>query len=127
MGKDLLGYTFTFSWFSGVLRKFFCEYKRLSLIVLNNKHLWPRQRKNISVKILMALKPWIFSPATPVYGSIVCSFTQSNHAVINIIMIEMFITILWYTVAHWKYQWTIKITTCLLLHPTVITVIGYTT
>ena len=37
--------------------------KYLSLIVLNNKHLWPRQRESISVKTLMALKLQIFSPA----------------------------------------------------------------
>ena len=32
-------------------------------IVLNNEHLQPRQRKSISVKTSMALKPRIFSPA----------------------------------------------------------------
>ena len=52
-----------FSWFSGVPRKFFCEYKCLSLFILNNEYLWPRQRKNISAKTLMLLKPRIFSPA----------------------------------------------------------------
>ena len=31
-----------FSWFSGVPQKFFCEFKHLSLIVLNNGHLWPK-------------------------------------------------------------------------------------
>ena len=61
-----------FSWFSGVLQKFFHEYKRLSLIVLNNEYLWPRQRESISVKTLMALKPQIFSlanlsPSTVLY------------------------------------------------------------
>ena len=49
--------------FSGVPQKFLCEYKHLSLIILNNEYLWPRQCKNISVKTLMALKPQIFSPA----------------------------------------------------------------
>ena len=29
---------------------FFHEYKCLTLIVLNNEHLWPRQRESISVK-----------------------------------------------------------------------------
>ena len=57
------GKTFVFSWFSGVPRKFFREYKSHSLIILNNEYLWPRQRENISVKTLMALKPQIFSPA----------------------------------------------------------------
>ena len=52
-----------FSFFLGVTRKFFREYKHLSLIVLNNEHLWPRQHESISVKTLMALKPPIFSPA----------------------------------------------------------------
>ena len=52
-----------FLWFSGVPQKFFCEYKCLSLIVLNNEHLWPRQHESISVKTSMALKPRIFSPA----------------------------------------------------------------
>ena len=32
-----------FSRFSGVLRKFFREFKHLSLIILNNEYLWPRQ------------------------------------------------------------------------------------
>ena len=52
-----------FSWFSGVLRKFFHEYKHFSLIVLNNVHLWPRQHESISMKILMALQLWMFNPA----------------------------------------------------------------
>ena len=61
-----------FSWFSGVLRKFFREYKCLSLIVLNNEHLWPRQCESISVKTSMALKLQIFSlanlsPSTVLY------------------------------------------------------------
>ena len=43
--------------FSGIPCKFFCEYKRLSLIILNNEHFWARQHKNISVKTSMALKP----------------------------------------------------------------------
>ena len=45
-----------FSRFSGVPRKFFREYKCLSLIILNNEYLWPRQCENISVKTSMALK-----------------------------------------------------------------------
>ena len=52
-----------FSRFSGVSWKFFCEYKHFSLIVLNNEHLWPRQCGNISMKTLMMLNLWIFSPA----------------------------------------------------------------
>ena len=60
---------FVFSRLSGVPRKFFHEYKHLSLIVLNKEHLWPRQRKSISVKTSMALKPWIFSSAN-LYPSI---------------------------------------------------------
>ena len=52
-----------YSWFSRVPRKFFREYKYLSLIILNNEYLWPRQHENISVKTSMALKPRIFSPA----------------------------------------------------------------
>ena len=48
-----------FSQFSGAPRKFFREYKHLSLIIiiLNNEDLWPRQHENISVKTLMTLKP----------------------------------------------------------------------
>ena len=43
--------------------KVFHEYKCLSLIVLNNEHLWPRQHESISLKTLMVLKPRIlFSP-----------------------------------------------------------------
>ena len=44
-------------------RESFREYKYLSLIVLNNEHLWPRQCESISVKTSMGLKPRIFSPA----------------------------------------------------------------
>ena len=57
--------------FSGVPRKFFRGYKRLSLIILNNEYLWPRQRKSISVKTSMAFKPRIFSPVNlfPVYDT----------------------------------------------------------
>ena len=51
-----------FSRFSGVLQKFFCEYKRLSLSILNNEHLWLRQHESISAKTSMVLKPQIFSP-----------------------------------------------------------------
>ena len=32
------------------------EYKCLSLIILNNKHFWPRQCESISAKTLMGLK-----------------------------------------------------------------------
>ena len=54
--------------------KVFCEYKRLSLIVLNNEHLCPRQCESISVKASMMLKPRIFSPEnlspSTVYNSV---------------------------------------------------------
>ena len=51
MGKDLLGYTFTFFTFSGISQKFFHKYKGLSLIVLDNEHLmvkvtWKYFREN---------------------------------------------------------------------------------
>ena len=39
------------------------EYKRLSLLILNNKHFWPRQCENISAKTSMGLKMQTFSPA----------------------------------------------------------------
>ena len=52
-----------FSHFSGVPRKFFHEYKHLSLIIPNNEHLWPRQCESISMITSMGLKPWKFSPA----------------------------------------------------------------
>ena len=45
-----------FSRFSGVPQKFFCEYKCLSLIVLNYEHLWPREHESVSGKISLALK-----------------------------------------------------------------------
>ena len=60
-----------FSRFSGVPRKVFHEYKCISLIILNNEHLWPRRCKSISVKTLMALKPQIFSSAN-LFLSTVC-------------------------------------------------------
>ena len=43
--------------------KVFHEYKRLSLIVLNNENLCPRQCKSISMKTLMTLKLRILSQA----------------------------------------------------------------
>ena len=52
-----------FSRFSRVPQKFFHEYNRLSLTVLNNEHLWPRQCESISVKTSTALQPQMFSPA----------------------------------------------------------------
>ena len=48
---------------AGIPRKFFHEYKCLSVIVLNNQHLWPRECESISLKTSMALKLQIFSPA----------------------------------------------------------------
>ena len=45
-----------FSRFSRELCKLFHEYKCLSLMVLNNEHLWLRQRESISMKTLMVLK-----------------------------------------------------------------------
>ena len=32
------------------------------LIIVNNEYLWPRQRKNISAKTSISMKPWIFNP-----------------------------------------------------------------
>ena len=34
-----------------------------SLIILDNKHFWPRQRESISTKTTMGLKQQTFSPA----------------------------------------------------------------
>ena len=48
---------------AGIPHKFFHEYKCLSVIVLNNEHLWPRECESISLKTSMALKLQIFSPA----------------------------------------------------------------
>ena len=70
-----------FSWFSGVPRKFFREYKRHSLIVLNNEPLWPRQCKNISVKTSMALKMQIFSPANLSPSTVCNSAGLQSHLV----------------------------------------------
>ena len=52
-----------FSRFSRVPRKFYHEYKCLSIIVLNNKHFSPGQRENISAKTSIGLKTRMFSPA----------------------------------------------------------------
>ena len=52
-----------FSRFSGVPQMFFCEYKCLSLFILNNEYWWLNYCKDISTKTLMALKPRIFTPA----------------------------------------------------------------
>ena len=41
------------AWFSRVLRKFFCGYKHLSWITLNNEHFWPKQCESIIAKTLM--------------------------------------------------------------------------
>ena len=46
---------FHFSRFSRVLQEFSHEYKCLSLIVLNNKDFWPKQRESISAKTSMGL------------------------------------------------------------------------
>ena len=62
-GKIYWAKLLCFSQFSGVPWNFLREYKGLSLIVLNNEHLWPRQQKSIAVKTLMMLKLWIFNPA----------------------------------------------------------------
>ena len=62
-----------FSWFSRVTWKFFREYKCLSLIILNDKHFWPRQRESISAKTSVGLKPWIFSPANLSTSTVICS------------------------------------------------------
>ena len=40
----------------------FIENKHLSLIILNNNHLRPRQHESISVKTSVGLKPEMFSP-----------------------------------------------------------------
>ena len=51
-------------WHLAVLRvpwKFFREYKHLSVIILNNKHFWPRKCNSISTTTSMGLKPPIFS------------------------------------------------------------------
>ena len=63
MGKICWAKLSRFSQFSGVPQKYFRKYKCLSLIVLNNEQIWPRQHESISVKTLMVLKPQIFSPA----------------------------------------------------------------
>ena len=60
MGKDSLG---MFSQFSKVSQKLFHECKRLSLIILNNKHFWPRECESTSMKASIGLKLRIFSPA----------------------------------------------------------------
>ena len=51
---------------------FFHEYKDLSIILLDNKHLWPRQCESISVKTLMAMKPQIFSPVNLSLSTVYC-------------------------------------------------------
>ena len=48
--------------FSKIPWKFSHEFKHLSLIILNNKHFWPRQCKSISTNTLMGLKPQTYSP-----------------------------------------------------------------
>ena len=52
-----------FSRFSSVPQKISREYKCLFLIILNNKHFWPRQRERICAKTSMGLKTQTFSPA----------------------------------------------------------------
>ena len=69
-----------FSRFSGVLQKFFREFKYLSLIVLNNEHLRQREHESISVKTSMAPKPQIFSPAnlSPSMGILVVEIKKEK-------------------------------------------------
>ena len=45
------------SQFSRVPLKFSCEYKHISLIVLNSKHFWLKHRESITAKTSMELKP----------------------------------------------------------------------
>ena len=47
---------------SRVPQKISREYKCLSLIILNNKHFWPRQCESISAKTSVGLKTRTFSP-----------------------------------------------------------------
>ena len=63
-----------FSQFLRVLRKFSCEYKCLSLIILNKKHFWPRQHKCISMNTSMELKPRTYSPANLSLSTVVVFF-----------------------------------------------------
>ena len=39
-----------------VPRKFFYEYKHLSLIILNSQHFWPRKHESISAKTSMGVE-----------------------------------------------------------------------
>ena len=59
-----------FSRFSRVSQKFSHEYNHLSLIILNNKHFWPRQHKSVSIKISTQFKLRKFSPVN-LYTSMV--------------------------------------------------------
>ena len=79
MGNICWAKRFCFSWFSGVPQQFFVNIaKCLSLIVLNNEYLWPRQHESISMKSLMALKPRLFSP-TNLSPPMVVLFSKQLH------------------------------------------------
>ena len=56
-GKIYWAKLLLFSRFSRVPCKFFYEYKRLSLIILNSQHFWPRKHESISAKTSIGLKP----------------------------------------------------------------------
>ena len=52
-----------FHGFQEYCESYFREDKCLSLIILNNKHFWPRKRESISATTSMGLKLQTFSPA----------------------------------------------------------------
>ena len=74
-----------FTVFKSILQKFSREFKCLSLIILNNKHFWPRQYENISAKTSMGLKKQTFSPVnlSPSMVKYLCRLYVKAHPVIG--------------------------------------------
>ena len=67
--------------FHGFLRvspqKFSHEYKCLSLIIVNEKHFWPRQCESISAKTSMVLKPQTSNPTILSLSKVYSTFPRS--------------------------------------------------
>ena len=71
------------------------EYKCLTLIILNNKHFWPRQHESISVKTSMGLKTPTFSPAN-LFPSTVATVVITNLNCISPLLRPALV--------HWQYH-----------------------
>ena len=108
-----------FSRFSGVPWNFSCEYKHLSLIVLNNEHLLPRQHGSISMKTLMALKKCLLygltistppplcniSRITSMYWLLYNKSSVTQHEEASISLLGCSLYIVYMELCYWMVMW----------------------